>query len=136
MKKKIAVVALIYEGEFFNSKILAVSRKNDYLDFGLPGGKIENEDKTIFDALIREVLEETGIRIESGEPIFTREDNEYIAIVFLATNWNIEIPKELLDPSETGKIMWTTFDVLKLGSFGAYNTKLEKHIELLKGIFK
>ena len=136
MEKKIAVVALVYEGEYFNSKILGVSRKDNYLDFGLPGGKVESVDETIFHGLVREVLEETGIKIESAEPIFTREDNEYIAIVFLATNWSVQVPKELLDPSETGKIAWTDFALLKKGSFGVYNTKLEKHLELLKRHFQ
>lgn len=134
MKKKIAVVALIYQDEMLNSDILAVSRKNDHNDFGLPGGKIESADETIYHGLVREVLEETGIEIESAEPIFTREDNEYIAIVFLVTKW--KQTDATLDPSETGKVEFTNFETLKRGSFGAYNTKLEKHIEILKTIFK
>lgn len=135
MEKKIAVVALIYEGnEYLNGKILAVSRKDDHNDFGLPGGKVESVDQTIFHGLVREVKEETGIVVESAEPIFTREDDEYIAIVFLVTEWYWKTDR-ILDPTETGKVTWTDFETLKRGSFGAYNTKLEKHLEILKRIF-
>ena len=135
MEKKIAVVGLVYENnDYLNGKILAVSRKDNHEDFGLPGGKVESADKTIFHSLVREVIEETGILIESGEPIFTREDNEYIAIVFLATKWSHT--NRLLEPSETGKVIWTDFETLKKGSFGTYNAKLESHLTILKSVFK
>jgi 8-oxo-dGTP pyrophosphatase MutT (NUDIX family) len=133
MEKKIAVVALIYQEEILNSKILAVSRKNNHSDFGLPGGKLEASDETMFHGLIREVMEETGVRIEKAEPIFTREDNEYVAIVFLVTKWTKEDVS--LNPSETGRVKWADFEDLKKGSFGNYNSKLENHLKLLKDIF-
>lgn len=42
-----------------SGKVLSVSRKNNFQDFGLPGGKVEQE--TSCQALIREVKEETGL---------------------------------------------------------------------------
>jgi 8-oxo-dGTP pyrophosphatase MutT (NUDIX family) len=134
MEKKIAVVALIYKDDDFDDSILAVSRKDDHTDFGLPGGKIEDGDETIFHGLVREVKEETGLIIKRGEPIFTREDLEYITIVFLVTDamWDID---HVLDPSETGIVKWTDFETIKKGSFGKYNAKLEEHLERLKNIF-
>jgi len=134
MEKKIAVVALIYKDDNLDDEILAVSRKDDHADFGLPGGKIEDCDRSIFHGLVREVKEETGLIITRGEPIFTRENNEYIAIVFLVTeaNWDLD---HVLDPSETGVVKWTDFETIKKGSFGQYNTKLEEHLKRLKNIF-
>lgn len=134
MEKKIAVVALIYKENDFSGDILAVSRKDNHNDFGLPGGKIEDCDKTIFHGLVREVKEETGLIINRGEPIFTREDNEYIAIVFLVTEsqWDLD---HVINPNETGVVKWTDFETIKKGSFGHYNTKLEEHLNRLKNIF-
>jgi len=134
MEKKIAVVALIYKNGDLGDEILAVSRKDNHNDFGLPGGKIEDSDHSIFHGLVREVKEETGLIITRGEPIFTREDNEYIAIVFLVTesSWDLD---HVIDPNETGLVKWTDFETIKKGSFGHYNTKLEDHLKRLKYIF-
>lgn len=52
-----AVVALVFSPE---GKVLAVSRKDDPNDLGLPGGKAE-DGETPFEAVVREVEEETGL---------------------------------------------------------------------------
>jgi 8-oxo-dGTP pyrophosphatase MutT (NUDIX family) len=38
--------------------VLAVSRKNNHKDFGLPGGKVEYFDESLEEAVVREVNEE------------------------------------------------------------------------------
>lgn len=54
-----AVCALILRP---NNKVLAVSRKTDLNNFGLPGGKVELMESEL-EALIREVKEETGLKL-------------------------------------------------------------------------
>ena len=55
--KKVSTVLLFNQGQ-----ILAVSRKDDPNDFGLPGGKLD-PGETFTAGAIREVREETGLHI-------------------------------------------------------------------------
>lgn len=64
-----SVVALI----FSVGHVLAVSRKNNHEDLGLPGGKIE-PGETPEEAIRRELLEETGLKIGAMYPIFDHLD--------------------------------------------------------------
>ena len=67
MKHAVQVVLLNEDNE-----VLAVSRKDDHNDFGLIGGKVDEEDyypsdecdSTNIRAAIREVKEETGLDIK------------------------------------------------------------------------
>lgn len=56
-----------------DNQVLAVSRKTNHQDLGLPGGKIElNEFETPEEALKREVFEETGLITVKFEHCFDR----------------------------------------------------------------
>lgn len=46
------------KGEF-----LAVGQRNNPLDWGFPGGKVDSTDRTPLNALSREIMEETGMII-------------------------------------------------------------------------
>jgi 8-oxo-dGTP diphosphatase len=129
-ESKLAATALIYRGGFFESKVLGVSRKDDSTLFGLPGGKVDEGEET-YEAMKREVLEETGLSVEKAIPLFFREDSEFFAVVYLVTEWSGDI-----STSESGRVEWVGFDTLKRGSFSEYNTKLEEHIESLKSFLK
>lgn len=120
---KLATTALIFNAD--KTKLLGVSRKNDFTKFGLPGGKVDLGE-TLEEALKREVLEETGLVIEEYIPIFFRDDKDYLAVVYLVTKWSGEI-----STSEVGIVDWITFDELKVGAFPEYNTELEKHLKTL-----
>jgi len=112
--KRAVVVVLFHQG-----KVLGVTRKEDTTDWGLPGGKLEIGE-TPTQAAIREVKEETGLDIFGLHKITDRVDGEYIVGTYVG-QW-----KGTINTSESGKVSWITFEDLKAGSFGAYNTVLEE----------
>ena len=73
---KSAVCVLITDKD---KNILSVSRKDNHNDWGLPGGKLE-DNESFLDAAIRETLEETGYSISIIDPLnyFESIDNEYL----------------------------------------------------------
>jgi 8-oxo-dGTP diphosphatase len=120
---KLAATALIFNED--KSKLLGVSRKDNHKLFGLPGGKVD-VGETLYEALVRELKEETGLNVNSAIPIFFREDGEFVAVVYLVTEWFGEV-----STTEKGVVKWITFEDLKHGSFSEYNTMLEEHLKFI-----
>jgi 8-oxo-dGTP pyrophosphatase MutT (NUDIX family) len=114
---RVSVVLLFNQG-----KVLAVSRKNNPDDFGLPGGKLEPAE-TFEEGAIREVKEETGLDIFGLTPIFYRMDGDFFAVCYVA-QWKGEIDNTL----ETGVVKWVDYEEIKKGSFGHYNSEMEKSL--------
>lgn len=88
------VVALVVKGEH----VLAVSRRNRPDDLGLPGGSIEPEE-TPFDALVREVKEETDVDVHAATHVFSRVDETTagkVAWAYVVTDWSGE-PQQMED---------------------------------------
>lgn len=85
--------------------ILAVSRKGNLTDLGLPGGKIDSADETPAHALCREVREETGLIIHPWQCDFVYErqdsaDQGRVAWCFkVRTFWNIFTPPYAVEPN-------------------------------------
>lgn len=114
MKFAVQVVILNKEGE-----VLAVSRKTDHKDFGLPGGKMDPEDETLEDALIREVKEETGLDIHKDDliQVFSMYKDGYMGYTYLCDVYEGEIQTD-----EPHVVKWVPFEVVTDGSFGNWNT--------------
>lgn len=121
MAELFSVTALFFQG----NKILSVSRKDDPNDLGLPGGKID-PGETPEQALVREVLEETGLRVMYVVPIF--EDLDRVKngelkpnLTYLITEWYDDVRT-----TETGVVRWVDPEELlsEACSFRDYNAKL------------
>lgn len=101
-------------------RILAVSRRDDPSDFGLPGGTIEKGEAPA-EAAARELREETGAVIDpaSLRLVYARRG----CVTFEASLFHI---KRVVRPrrGETGRIAWVEADDLLRGCFGKYNRKL------------
>ncbi len=110
-----AVCALIRK----DNLILAVARKYDDEDFGLPGGSVESFDESDEAALKREVKEETGVDISNIKYVFTRSDSKSIVKTFTC-----DISGEPKTQKNEGVVKWVTPQILTHGSFGKYNKKL------------
>lgn len=120
--KKQAATCLIFSGD---GKVLAVSRKHNPNDFGLPGGKVD-PGETLEQAAARELQEETGLVATSLKSVFntcSAGDNDFWTTTFLTT-----VEGEI-DTDEAGVVRWVTPEVLCNGCFGAYNRALFAHLD-------
>lgn len=119
-------VSCIIENQM--GEIVCVSRKNDHTDFGLVGGKIENNE-THIEAVIRETREETGIILEKDMLKKVYEDFRYgrkqITYIYLEKLDNDT--KFIYD--EKHLVKWGSWKDVKNGSFGEYNTNLHNLLE-------
>jgi len=109
-----------------DGNVLAVSRKTDHQDFGLPGGKVDYTDYSLESAMAREILEETGIEVnmDSSSVIFAMHRNGYMGFTYIITEWNGEIYTE-----EPHVVKWTTFNEIINGSFGIWNSLVADSLE-------
>jgi len=115
----LAVCALIFNDK---KEILSVSRKDNFNDIGLPGGKVD-EGETLIEAIKRETEEELGKKIEVIDLVFQQMDSEYMVFTYLCTI--IGEGKEI-SPKETGKIAYVSWDKLfdSNCTFADYNKNL------------
>lgn len=106
-----------------DGKILAVSRKDNHEDFGLPGGKVDGDEPGWL-TVVREVQEETGLLVMgvNSKPIFT--DGDSLTGKYLVETYLVEELYGEINTSEPGKVAWVGWEDLFRGSFGNYNRKL------------
>ena len=119
-----AVAMLIKKGDQF----LGVSRRTDYTNFGLPGGKIDDGESPI-ESIIREMKEECGIdldkRILDNCFVFERSEEGKVCRTYVYTGPEMEIV-EGIHEDNGGWCKWVTRKDLENGCFGIYNTALFK----------
>ena len=109
---KTAHVVLINE----KGLVLGVSRKNDHSNFGLPGGKMDEEDNN--DPMltaIRETKEETGLDVYDLELIFAIHKSGNMGHTYLAKY------KGEISSDEPHAVEWLPFQRMINGGFGRYN---------------
>jgi mutator protein MutT len=107
-------------------EVLAVSRKDDHNDLGLPGGKVE-PGETFEQAAIREAWEEVGIQIEKMRDVFDHPCRVHHAHTFLVEEWT-----GLVHSSEGAWVGWVPPARLLEGSFAEYNRALFEHLGMLE----
>lgn len=104
-----------------DGKILAVSRKDNPKDLGLPGGKVE-PGESCSQAAERELLEETGIKAKDLKFVFARECPG--KVTYWTATYTAEMENQMPKRSEEGVVKWASPKELTEGSFGEYNKKL------------
>lgn len=131
---KQAVCSLIINNE---GLILSCARKDDPNIFGLPGGKVDDNDQNLETAAARELFEETSLLVSYGTPIYIgmcygADGNHYLTTTFI---WR-RVAGEPAQKEGEGRVAWTSTDVTcrlntgKYKNFGIYNRALFKHMNI------
>ena len=101
-------------------EVLSVSRKDNPASKGLPGGKVE-PGETLFETLVREIREETGLTVKDAFPVFDAKDDTGIrGVTFFVTDYEGEVHTQ-----EAGVVEWISHKRLVTESkFPSYNNAL------------
>ena len=101
-------MCMVYDGD----KVVAQIRKKNWVGIAFPGGHVEHGE-SFTDSVIREVYEETGLKIES--PILCGIDNwmcddgsRYVILLYKTNKFTGE-----LRSSDEGEVFWTTLENFK-----------------------
>lgn len=123
---KTAVCSLIMNG---GTTVLCVTRKDNKSDWGLPGGKSDDNESPV-DTAVRETAEETGYIIDVDEQDFF-EDTCGDFLVRTYKCGIISQDSTLIKKDETGLVDFRPVGDLLASSFGEYNLKCFAYFKLL-----
>ncbi len=109
--QKVAVHGLIKDGDKY--LVLHRSPENDFMSdyWDTPGGSVEHGENPI-EALKREFLEESGLKVKVGKPLFvysylSNPQRHQFQILFECELLEGEVK---LNPTEHDKFLWVTLD--------------------------
>jgi len=112
-------------------KVLAVSRGTDLTNWGLPGGKAEPREEPIQTA-VRELFEETGIRIEANALMLIYENTVVEFTVKTFYNYEYFTETELVSSHEgTAKWVYPEELIKPTCTFAEYNRAVLEKAGLL-----
>lgn len=117
-----AVTGLITQ----NNLVLATSRRGDATQWGLPGGKVE-QGESPYEALLREMKEETGLDVLEAEEVFVRP---------IPPNGQVrcyQVTSYLGKPKSVEKgidVKWANPNDLIAGPFGNWNVHLFNKVNI------
>jgi len=99
---------MIYDG----TKVLVQEKVNDYCGITFPGGHVE-KGESFTDAVIREVYEETGLKIYSpqlcGIKDWSNDDGSRYMVLF----YKIDKFEGTLSSSDEGEVRWIDLEEMK-----------------------
>lgn len=116
----LAVCGIIENEE---GEILMVSRKDNFEDFGLPGGKVKKRENCL-KAIVREVREETGMKVYSAKFLMEMQDGDYLVKCFVLKVESLKINKSKI--KEKGVVKYGSWEEVQKGSFKEYNILAEE----------
>lgn len=117
-----ACLAVIFNGQ---GQVLAIKR-NDTGKLGLPGGKQE-AGETLFQCVVREVQEETGLKVLKGAACFGMKGGTHFVTTYYIQEY--QSPAQGITASSEGTPVWVNFWQLcdpTQCSFASYNEALER----------
>lgn len=128
MKQAVCVLIIREDG-----KILAVARRGTTDQWGLAGGKVDPEDTSFAGAAVRELQEETGLKVSPDDLnfLFTREclgEVDYVAHTFQLDVKHV--PNNFEFKGDAGPVEWVTKQDLLNGPFAIYNKALFERLNL------
>jgi 8-oxo-dGTP pyrophosphatase MutT (NUDIX family) len=106
-------------------EVLAVSRRENHTDFGLPGGSREGLESPVITA-IRETWEETRVKLyeEHMAQIHIMLGYRKVCATYLALKYD----DSLISQGDAGVVSWVPFTRIMSGTFQDYNRALLESI--------
>lgn len=104
---------MLLQHPVFNNRYLVCQRapgeREEPGSWGFVGGKVDAGER-VCDAVVREVFEETGLRVHDYKYIGKLEEGAYLDFIFVSNAWSGELK---LDPNECSDYSWLALDEIK-----------------------